>query len=222
MRASPPARADGRSDCLTQIGARLRPGELRRRDQRVEERRDPGAPLGASPVVCQKSDDPKRQQFPNTGGWQDRRSRPCVRRPGGNPCSLAEISLFPNVGNSPARTSSGAGSETLASPEAGIWTTSLHFPCRSGIRSRDEFAIDCAHRQPVCCCRDFPLELEVPIDRARGPIVYIQPNDCRFSESGSLRWRSTRSRSWKVSSNAPDDACRAKTPSTQASSPGHG
>ncbi len=54
------------------------------------------------------------------------------------------------------------------------------------------------------------------------PIVYIQPSDCRFSESGSLRWRSMRSRSWKVSSNAPDDACRAKTPSTQASSPGHG
>ncbi len=76
---------------------------------------------------------PKRQQFPNTGGWHDRRSRSCVRRPGGNPCSLAEISLFPNVGNSPARTSSGAGSETLASPEAGIWTTSLHFPSRSGI-----------------------------------------------------------------------------------------
>ncbi len=53
-------------------------------------------------------------------------------------------------------------------------------------------------------------------------IVYIQPNDCRLSESGSLRWRSTRSRSWKVSSNAPDDACRAKTPSMQASSLGHG
>ncbi len=51
----------------------------------------------------------------------------------GNPCSLVGNSLFPNVGNSPARTSSGAGSETLASPEAGIWTTSLHFPCRSGI-----------------------------------------------------------------------------------------
>ncbi len=28
------------------------------------------------PVVCQKSADPKRQQFPNTGGWHDRRSRP--------------------------------------------------------------------------------------------------------------------------------------------------
>ncbi len=51
----------------------------------------------------------------------------------GNPFSLVGNSLFPNVGNSPARTSSGAGSETLASPEAGIWTTSLHFPCRSGI-----------------------------------------------------------------------------------------
>jgi len=51
----------------------------------------------------------------------------------GNPCSLVENFLFPNVGNSPARTSSGAGSEALALPEAGIWTTSLHFPCRSGI-----------------------------------------------------------------------------------------
>jgi len=56
-------------------------------------------------VVCQKSADPKRQQFPNAGGWQDRRSRPCVRRPGGDPCSLPEISLFPNAGKTPARTS---------------------------------------------------------------------------------------------------------------------
>jgi len=35
-----------------------------------------------------------------------------------------EISLFPTVGNSPAKASSGVGLEMLASSEAGIWTTS--------------------------------------------------------------------------------------------------
>ena len=34
------------------------------------------------PVVCQKSADPKLQQFPNTGGSHDRHSQPCVRHPG--------------------------------------------------------------------------------------------------------------------------------------------
>ncbi len=101
------------------------------------------------PVVCQKSADPKRQQFPNTGGWHDRRSRSCVRRPGGNPCSLAEISLFPNVGNSPARTSSGAGSETLPRRKSGSGQLPCIFPVDQGFRSRDEFAIDCAHRHLV-------------------------------------------------------------------------
>jgi hypothetical protein len=80
------------------------------------------------PVVCQKSADQKRQEFPNTGGWHDRRSRPCVRRPGANPCSLEEISLFPNAENSPARTREGAGSEMLASPES---RGSANFPVLS-------------------------------------------------------------------------------------------
>ena len=118
-----------------------------------------GAPLGfrqpipsgePHPVVCQKSADPKRQQFPNTGGWHDRRSRPCMRRPGGNPCSLAEISLFPNAGNSPARTSSRGriGDAGLArKPEFGRFP--CIYPVDQGFRPRDEFAIDCTHRHSV-------------------------------------------------------------------------
>ncbi len=42
---------------------------------------EPGA-AGLDRVVCEKSADPKRQQFQNTGGWHDRRSQPCVRHPG--------------------------------------------------------------------------------------------------------------------------------------------
>jgi hypothetical protein len=38
-------------------------------------------------------------------------------------------------------------------------TISLHFPCRSGKASRDEFAPDCLHRHLVCGCRDFPIVL---------------------------------------------------------------
>jgi hypothetical protein len=47
---------DGPESGLPQIAARLDPGELRRLDQRVEERRDPGAPLGPAPVVILPAD----------------------------------------------------------------------------------------------------------------------------------------------------------------------
>jgi hypothetical protein len=60
-------------------------------------------------------------------------------------------------------------------------TISLHFPCRSGKASRDEFAPDCLHRHLVCWCRDFPhassVAREIPaIPRGFGGWALAHPN----------------------------------------------
>jgi hypothetical protein len=111
--------------------------------------------------VCQKSADPKRQRFPNTGGWQ-RSSLSALRggRPGGNPCSLAEISLFLITGNLSLWLGKGLGISALDPPGGSSFEGfPCIFPVDQGNVSRDEFAPDCLHRHLVCRCRDFPRAL---------------------------------------------------------------
>jgi hypothetical protein len=69
---------------------------------------------------------------------------------------LEEISLFPKLGNSPARTSSRAGSgDAGLAGKPGFGRFPCIFPVDQGFRPRDEFAIDCTLRHSVCGCRDF-------------------------------------------------------------------
>jgi hypothetical protein len=74
----------------------------------------------------------------------------------GNPCSRAETSLFSDSGNTPARTSSRGRIGRMAFAERpGSKRLPCIFPVDQGFGPRDEFAMDCQHRHPVCGCRDF-------------------------------------------------------------------
>ncbi len=73
----------------------------------------------------------------------------------GNPCSLAEISLFPNAGKTPAKTlRTGRVGDTGLRRKLGSGQFPCIFPVDQGLLRRAEFAIDCTHRHSVRECGD--------------------------------------------------------------------
>jgi hypothetical protein len=86
--------------------------------------------------VCQKSAGPKRQQFPNTGAWHDRCSRPVWGALAGIRARWQKFPCSRTQRNRRRGRRAGPDQRCWPRRKAGVRAISLYFPCGSGIPVR--------------------------------------------------------------------------------------
>jgi len=110
----------------------------------------------------------------------------------GLPCSTAANSLFPNLGKSPVSAPTrGRMREIGPVGNSELWRFPCVCPADQGFRSRDEFAPDCPHRQPVRVVGDGETEARVEPPKTpwlRG-VMGERPGEAEPETAGSRRGR---------------------------------